>query len=66
MTSFSHNVICFPATFLLLANMSLFCLFCLSRTKATQILLRPPADIFKTKGCSELALQSTDYCVAFT
>ena len=33
---FSHNVICFPATFLLLASMSLFRLFCLIYNKKQQ------------------------------
>ena len=65
----SHNVVCFPATFLLLASTSLFYLFCFSRTSTTTTTkksLRPPSDIFKTKVCSNLALQSTGYCAAFS
>ena len=62
---FSHNV-SFPTIFLLLASMSLFCLFCFIQNKNPEISLSPPSDIFKTKACSKLALQSTDYRAALT
>ena len=50
---FSHKVVCFPATFLLLASMSLFLLFCFIQNKKTEMSLRPLSDIFKTKACSK-------------
>ena len=58
----------FPATFLLLPSIS----FALSRLKSNfkksyrKTLLPSPCEIFKTKVPSKLALQSTDYCSAFT
>ena len=61
------DVICFPVTLRFLASMSLFCLYCFLMNKKTpEISLRPPSDIFRTKACSKLALQSTSYCPAFT
>ena len=68
---FSHNVVCFPTTFLLLASMSLFCLFCFiqnheKKQKKTGTSLRPPYDTYLRQAYSKLALQSTDYCAAFT
>ena len=64
---FSHNVVCSPATFPLLASSLYFVSFALSRTKKSpKISLSPPFDIFKKKVCSKLALQSAGYCAAFT
>ena len=65
---FSHNVVCFPAAFPLLASTSLVCFFCFTQNKIkkTKFSLPPFSDTFKTKGCSKLALQPKDYCAAFT
>ena len=78
---FSHNVVCFPATLHLLAvNTSLFRLFCFiqnqgiiyeelyARTKKTQMphCVHPLKYLIKAKVFSKLAIQSTDYHVAFT
>ena len=43
-------------------------LFCLLRfiQNNKQNSLSQPSDIFKPKSCSQLALQSIDYCAAFT
>ena len=49
--------------------MSLFCLFCFKpqkKQKKTETSLRPPSDTYLRQAYSKLALQSTDYCAAFT
>ena len=49
--------------------MSLFCLFCFKpqkKQKKTETSLRPPYDTYLRQAYSKLALQSTDYCAAFT
>ena len=58
----------FSANLPLLTSTSLFCLFCFIRNKnkEIEILLSAPSDIFETKFCSKLPLQSVDYCAAFT
>ena len=62
---FIHNIICFPATFLLLWQICLyFASFALSQTKNRNFItstLWP-----KTKACSKLALPSSDHRAAFT
>ena len=63
---FSHNVIRFFATFLYWKVCLILSLLLYAEQKATEISLPLPSDTFKTKACSKLALQSTDYCVAFT
>ena len=49
--------------------MSLFCLFCFKpqkNQKKPETSLRPPYDTYLRQAYSKLALQSTNYCAAFT
>ena len=57
----SHNIACFPATFPLLTSTSLFVSFALSRTKTRKKSITSPQNV-----SSKLALESIDYCAAFT
>ena len=65
-----YNHVCFPANFPLLANVFILSLLLYpgqqQQQKKKKFSLRLPYDILKTKICSKLALQSTDYCIAFT
>ena len=62
---FIHNVICFPATFLLLRQICLcFVPFALSKTKNRNFVTSTLWPM--TKACPKLALPSTDHCAAFT